>query len=286
MEKVGWNLTSTLIEKLICRCTLIAFDYSEKKPKAFGSLLFIKGYRAYYLVTAAHVLETWTNMCGIQLENKYLKIPRSNIITSISTNESDDLIDLAIIKISENKAAKLEEKYTPLLLKLINVSRREYCEDAHFTLFGYPSTNKFIDINIMTGSCSVEPLIYHVNLMPWRLSFDELGYNINNHIILNNDTYVINRSGDSNVPNVKSLEGISGSGVWLFRLILRGDYEYIECSLAGIINFNRKAIDFNCIIATRIEYVTEVLRRKFGEPIEPSDILGNKVIEELFTELN
>lgn len=270
------TIARPIIENLISKCTLLTFDYSETKMRPHGCVLYLKSQDNHYLISAAHVFDAFQNRFGIQLNEKGI-IPRGRLFLSQNKymtveERAKDKVDIGIIRLDTTAAQKISEIYThQMSLDDIEVSAPPPTTGEGYFLFGFPATNKHVDVKLKTGSIFTEPLIYHTNKA--TIDYSSIGFNPNEHILLNNDTHEVHRFNDKEAPTVKNLEGISGCGLWKAGSKVINGITEPYARLVGIVNFNYIDRKNNFIVATKIDFITEILRRHFDENIPATTTL-------------
>jgi hypothetical protein len=247
--------------------------------KPNGCAVYVKSNENHYLISATHVLDTFKNRCGVQLNNQAI-IPKGKLFLSLN-KLGQDKVDIGVLRLDEFAIKHISSVYTqPLSIDNIETSCSEQQLGEGYFIFGYPATNKHVDVKMGTGSILCEPLFYLTD--DCKIDYASIGYNKAEHIILNNDTHEIKRVNDTNVPVIKSLEGISGCGLWKtgYKFIDGKNEPYLH--LIGIVNFNYSNKTQNYIVATRIDFITEILRIHFGENMETTTVLPQENFQSAF----
>lgn len=176
------------------------------RPIALATCVLYENDENYYLITASHVFENKEikpNQIGILINDVFSLLHGFLIYT----NDKDNKVDLAIMKLADHFAKDILEQYSFLHDDLIDINHNLIAQQKYL-LAGFPvsktkiydKTHKREELLILTQASKEEKYI--------ELSFDK-----DNHIIVDIDKV---KDFDNIEPTFTPpyLYGISGSGLW------------------------------------------------------------------------
>ena len=182
------------------------------RPIALATCVLYENDKNYYLITASHVFE-----------NKEIKPSQIGILINdvfsllhgflIYTNDKDNKVDLAIMKLADHFAKDILKQYSFLHDDLIDVNHRLIAQQQYL-LAGFPvsktkiydKTHKREELIVLTQPSKEE-------------KHKELNFDKDNHIIVDIDKVKdFNNVEPTSTPPY--LYGVSGSGLWFISDIL------------------------------------------------------------------
>lgn len=182
------------------------------RPIALATCILYQNDKNYYLITASHVFENEEikpSQIGILINDVFFLLNGFLIYT----NDKDNKVDLAIMKLSDHFAKDISEQYSFLDDNLITINHK-LIPQQQYLLAGFPvnktkiydKTHKREELIILTQPSKEE-------------KYKELIFDKDNHIIVD-----IDKVKDFNNVELTSLPpylyGVSGSGLWFISDIL------------------------------------------------------------------
>jgi uncharacterized protein YqgQ len=176
------------------------------RPNALATCVLYENDNNYYLITASHVFENKNielNKIGILINDVFSLLHGFLIYT----NDKDNKVDLAIMKLADHFARDILEQYSFLNNDLI-ITNHELSMKQQYLLSGFPvSKTKIYEKTLKREElvCLTQP--------SQEAEYKKLSFNKDDHIIVD-----IDKVKDFNNVNQTStaphLYGISGSGLW------------------------------------------------------------------------
>jgi hypothetical protein len=184
----------------------------------------------------------------------------------------NDKIDIAVIKLKKESITILEKKYDFIEFSEVGINY-SIKDSLEYLSVGYPAT--YSKCNRFKSIFKSKPF-YYLTKTAKRDIYEQLECNQSYNIITHYDKKNV-VSLKSNVVNMgPDPYGISGSGLWATSVIEKNSVFYIDKKLVGIMTEwplkNRKYW-----IGTRIDVVTEIIRKSFNLPILVSNIVSVKL---------
>lgn len=241
----------------LCTCQLFKHDSGkETVPSASG--VFVSLQDSFYLLTASHVIEDWSdsNRLFVQIKNDYVAIVGKGCGTEVGKEEK---IDSAYIKLKPELVLLLAQWYRFLPYSRFLCDMKVF-DEANYCAFGYPVINKRKENDKVKTFGSA----YFMRPLPDKV-FEHYNLNPLSHYVLEFKGKAVNvKTGK--VDKIKTEHyGLSGGGLWY--IIMEFDEEKVEIVsesfLIGIMTEFRKA-KYECLIANRIEIVLASLEHNEG----------------------
>lgn len=207
----------TSIGKIVNQCADQIFKYTPQifyienenepiRPIALASCILYENAGNYYLITASHVFEyeeIELNKIGI-LINDVLSLLHGFLIY---TNDKENKIDLAIMKLSDHFVKDILEQYSFLNDDFLNINH-ELINKQQYLMAGFPvsktriydKTHKREELVSLTQPSKDE-------------KYEELNFNRDEHIIVDIDK-VKDFDNIELILTPPHLYGVSGSGLW------------------------------------------------------------------------
>ncbi|MCK6648203.1 MAG: hypothetical protein L6Q66_00980 [Bacteroidia bacterium] len=242
----------------LCTCQLFRHDTTNAIP--FASGVFVHLGDNFYLLTASHVIEDWSdsNKLFVALGDGFVSIVGKGCGTEIDKNEK---IDAAYVKLKPELVPYLSRYYRFLPYENI-LHQEKILHEPNYCAFGYPVINKRKDGESTFGSAyfmrgSYDKVYEHYSLNPLsHYSLEFLGKAVN---IKTNKTEKIRTEH----------YGMSGGGLWYIDIGFDEDKEELvsHAKLIGIMTEFRRS-KYDCLIANRIEIVLASIKSNEDEKFE------------------
>ncbi|MEE1945842.1 hypothetical protein VRU48_12040 [Pedobacter sp. KR3-3] len=224
-----------------------------KGMKPYGAGVMVILNEMYFLLTASHVVEDWSdeNQLFIKSKRGYISIVGTMSQTDIAKSEG---VDLAFIKLDEVILPEILAGYKFLPLskfrKHINL-----LDAAQYCVIGYPEINKKIDSKgiMQTGTSA-----YFMAPSKQKV-YDYYNLKKRNHISLEFKGKGMDiRTGES-----KKLKGhhygLSGCGLWLILIANNQNVYSYDYRLIGIMTDFRRG-KYDCLFGNHIEFILQALQ--------------------------
>lgn len=235
-------------------CQLFKHDLA-KDIVPFASGVFLEFGSDYYLLTASHVVEDWSdaNKLFLKYADTYISIAGKACGTEM---DKEQKIDSAYIK--------LKPELIPLLLQYYKFLPFERClfdakelEDASYCVFGYPTINKRKELNEVKTFGSAYFLKPAQDKVFSYYSFDFLI-----HYVLEFIGKAVNiKTGQ--LEKIKTEHyGLSGCGLWYITIELDEENEKLtsQAFLIGVMTEFRRG-KYDCLLANRIELILAMIQK-------------------------
>ncbi|MES2395413.1 MAG: hypothetical protein V4549_05395 [Bacteroidota bacterium] len=245
----------------LCTCQLFKHDLNKGAvPFASGVFAFLG--ESFYLLTASHVIEDWSdsNKIFVKIGDDYVSIVGKGCGTEMGKEEK---LDAAYIKLKPELVALLVQYYRFLPYKKI-LHHEKIFNEPNYCAFGYPVINKRKEGDQTKRFGSAYFL---------RASYDRVfeHYNLNplSHYVLE----FIGKATNIKTNKVEKIKtehyGLSGGGLWYIDIGFDEKKEELisEATLIGILTEFRRA-KHDCLIANRIEIILASIRNNEGEKFE------------------
>lgn len=276
INEKGLNITPEEYEKLIynpcneaCKATAI---FLMKDKEGFdvpqGSGVFLSVDKDYFLLTAAHVIEDYQDKIYVPFneeKNEAIKLGGYLVKNSLQNgqNREYDKIDIAILKLDSETVEKVKKQYTFISNSDIQVNHE--LKNIHsYWAIGYPDSLVKLNKYKRKLDCS-HPFVYTTKPSS-KEEYKKLKYESYLNVIVDYDKNIYSFEQNRRIKAIE-LFGISGGGLWYFSPKITDNKIEIKKNLIGILTTwpekNKK-----CMVATRIDYFTEVLRKEFKVNIE------------------
>ena len=251
-----------------CVCPLWVPECGKPELIGTGTLLIVEQTR--FLITAAHVTDIAVNGTLLVGNQKgFQKIRGYGKATQhVSGSRQDDRNDTAVIKLTEDTVAFIEELFVPLPVNYTDVNG-SFHSGVPYEFSGYP----WRKVQLEKTEAILEPRLYtfRVESIP-ETNYGVLGIAPHTHIAVKFDPKQVTDANGRTVaaPNP---EGMSGGPVWRFTPTDLGGRLIWTPSLAGIV------IEYisskQTLIGVRINAALEGIRRlspnlSASIPVNPS----------------
>jgi hypothetical protein len=259
------NYIDELINRELCKllehdigpytCQFLTLESGKGlRPFASGILAELGG--SYYILTASHVIESWSNDNKLFIEiegGRHISIVGKACGTEM---EKEEKFDVAYIKLKSEIVPILKRWY-----KFITIDRFLYHEklfdEANYCAYGFPVANPKNEKGKTIGAG------YFVVPNQDKV-FDHYGFNALSHYVLEMQGKPINiKTGQPEKLKVEHY-GLSGGGLWYTNIECDDDCNITsEAHLIGIMIEFRKG-KYYSLIANRIETLLTMLYQNEG----------------------
>ena len=241
----------------LCTCQLFRQDSASAVPFASGVFVFLGD--NFYLLTASHVIEDWSdsNKLFVPIGDDYVSIAGKGCGSEMA---KEDRIDAAYIKLKPELIPVLVKHYRFLPYHKM-LHHEKIFHEPNYCAFGYPVINKRKETGKTFGSA------YFM-----KASYDKVythyGLNPISHYVLEFLGKAINIRSNK-LEKIKTQHyGLSGGGLWYIDIGFDEDNAKIisDAILIGIMTEFRRD-KYDCLIANRIEIILALIsnneREKF-----------------------
>jgi hypothetical protein len=220
----------------------------------FASGVFAELGGSYYILTASHVIEDWsdTNRLFLEIKNGHMSVVGKACGTEI---EREQKIDVAYIKLKDVAIPLLKQWYKFLSIEKF-LHHEKVFDEANYCVYGYPVANPKNENGKTIGAA------HYVRPNPDKV-FDYYGFDPLSHYVLEFKGRAVNiKTGETEKLKTEHY-GLSGGGLW-YTTIEYNDEKFIsKAQLIGIMTEFRKGKHY-CLIANRIEVLLASLHRNEG----------------------
>lgn len=244
------NLVTNTIGPYTCQF-LKQNSGDDLSPFASGVMVEID--KMYYILTASHVVEDWSdsNKLFLEVNGSYVSIVGKGCGTAI---EKKDRIDIACIKLKEEIMPLLKPWY-----KFLKPDRFLHHDklllEADYCVYGFPVSNYRREngkIKTVAAAYFVRP---HQDKVFENYSLDPL-----THYVLEIKGKGVNiKTGVAEKIKMEPY-GLSGGGLWYTTIEYNGKRFISNAYLIGIMTEFRKG-KYECLIANRLELLLQALNR-------------------------
>jgi len=230
--------------------------FEQGKPsgmKPYGSGVMVILNEAYFLLTASHVVEDWSDEHQLYIKSRrgYISIVGTMSQTDIAKSEG---VDLAFIKLDQEILPEIEAGY-----KFLPISKfRKHVnllDAAQYCVIGYPEINKKNDAK---GVMQTGTSVYFMAPSKQNV-YDYYNLKRRNHISLEFKGKGMDvRTGES-----KKLQGhhygLSGCGLWLILITKNHEGYFYDYRLIGIMTDFRRG-KYDCLFGNHIDFILQALK--------------------------
>lgn len=238
----------------LCTCQLFKHDL-VKGTTPFASGVFTVLGDDFYLLTASHVIEDWSdsNRLFVKIGDGYVSIVGKGCGTEMDKEEK---IDAAYIKLKPELVSILVQWYRFLPYDRCLFHEKKF-EEPTYCVFGYPVVNK------RKESDGIRTFASGYFLMPvYDKVYEYYSLDFLTHYVLEFRGKAINiKTGKSEKIKTEHY-GLSGGGLWY--IIIEFDEKkgklVSEAFLIGIMTEFRRG-KYDCLIANRMEIILGMIQR-------------------------
>jgi len=228
-------------------------------PKPYGTGVFVEIDSNYFMLTASHV----TDEIEIYIrtgKNDVLKLG-GDFTCNIVANESErkkDKYDIAIIKLEDVTYDKIKDIYDFIPKQQLGINHKDI-KSPQYSVVGFPaSKSKF---NKYKNSIKSIPFIYSTSPEIDSV-YRELKYNKLFNLIVQFDKKNVINYVTKEKTVAPDLYGMSGGGLWFVPLPIGKLSNNCIKSLVAIMT-DWPTENRNVMIGTRIDFFTEIIRKKY-----------------------
>jgi len=237
--------------------TIQLWVVKDEKIKPYGTGIFFSIEETYFIFSAGHVLEYLK-----ENEDDHLFIKVGNEFTNVLGEiryllHEERKFDLGYIKL-DVKMEDILNKYYKSLLKTQTADLNPQMNVINFGILGYSE----VDYLEKGSPLSTFPTFYLTDLAKDNV-YEHYNFDKNQFIITNfrGKGWELNNSFSEEKSKMPShFHGISGGGLWYFKIDLSGNVAY---KLIGLMTEFRKG-KFYCLIAMKIGYVLGLISEYEG----------------------
>ena len=259
-------------QKLIKKstCILLTDDKYQKYYKGDGTGILVEFGDAGFLISAAHVFENFENLrIPLKTENSMLKPGGELFINEINGTRKEDRIDIGFLKLDKKSKIELQLSYDFLNQESIEINH-EVLNHPFYSFFGYPTS--LSNFSKTRNSFHTRPFFQFTTPILIK-EYSRFPVNANFNIVSTYDqkkAYSMKGKCFSSGP---SLHGISGCGLW-FTDPIDAIVKTKKPKLVAIMTEWAKEIDHSRIIGTRIDVLTEAIRKNCNIDFPESNIIS------------
>jgi len=241
----------------LCTCQLFKHDLIKGAvPFASGVFVFLGD--EFYLLTASHVIEDWSdsNHLFVSIKDDYVSIVGKGCGTEM---EKVHKIDAAYIKLKPQLVSLLVQSYRFLPYHRFLFHEKIFHEPI-YCAFGYPVINKRKESSGLTTFGSAYYMLPSQDKV-----FEHYSLNPLTHYVLEFQGKAVNIKTEKFEKIKTEHYGLSGGGLWYIIIDFDEEKNEIvsEAFLIGIMTeFRRNKYD--CLIANRIEIILAMIQNNEG----------------------
>jgi len=191
-------------------------------PVQFASAVLIQRHDAFYLLTAAHVIDEWRTDTEVLIPvsdgtlvpldgyYRYIDIPPEQ-------PRSEDALDVAYVRLAPHLVAPVVGAFTPVPPNATELLTEEYWRNDQIffcSATGYPASKARRD----GDAHKIDAWSFGGSLITDSTTYERLGYSTKVNILLGYDrSQTINLgSEERNVASAPHLKGVSGGGIFIW----------------------------------------------------------------------
>lgn len=240
---------------------------ADVKPYASGVL--ISHDNNYFLITAGHVVEDIDpTRIGIMIGNVFNILNGEIKYFKPSFSTELDKIDVAIWKLENEIVKELEPHYKFLTIEKFGMNHKLIQDDPRFLIVGYPWRKS--KLNPLTQKIKVKVFVFLTKNSKKEI-YKQLKLEEFSNIILEYKQRKIRDFNTGLITKGVTPEGISGCGAWYIPNFIIDPSKTPDFKLISIVTEQDKSKKH--LKTTRIDIITEVLRRDFKIQIIPSNLI-------------
>ena len=261
-------------QKLVkeCTCMLLTDDKYQKYYKVEGTGILLQLGDFGFLISAAHVFDHFEDLkIPLKTENSLLKPGGELFINEVIGSRKEDRIDIGFLKLDEQSKNELQLSYDFLNQENIEINH-QIVNHQFYSFFGYPTS--------LSGFSKTRNSFHTIPFFQFTTpilleEYSRFPVNPNYNIVSNYDrkrAYSFKGKSFSAGP---SLHGISGCGLW-FTDPIDAIVKTKKPKLVAIMTEWAKEVDHSRVIGTRVDILTEAIRKYCNVNIPKSNILSIK----------
>ena len=214
------------------------------RPIALASCILYENTGNYYLITASHVFEDEEIQPKIGiLINDVFSLLHGFLIY---TDDKENKIDLAIMKLADHFVKDILEQYSFLNNDFLNINH-ELINKQQYLMAGFPVSKTKI-----YGKTHKREELVGLTQPSKDEKYKELNFNRDNHIIVDIDK-VKDFDNIESISTPPHLYGVSGSGLWLISDLSKPKFKLV----AIMTEWHRKN---KVTIGTKIDVAIDIIK--------------------------
>ncbi|RUT67859.1 hypothetical protein D0817_24285 [Flavobacterium cupreum] len=240
---------------------------NNPKYKVYGTGVFIQIQDHYFLISAAHVFDKYSELFIFLSRDGEIITPGGTTYNHNAANRNKDTIDIGVMKLDKECVPHLLLSYNFLKAEDLAINHIFQSEE-YYTFLGYPSTRSKIlrNTNILDSTS-----FFHFTTPERNEDYSKFSRNpavnvvtsYNRKFSFNHKKYMFGTGPD--------LHGISGCGLW-FTDPLDLYAGTMKPKLTAIMT-DWPVNNRNIIIGTRIDVITEIIRKYLNIDFPESKIV-------------
>jgi len=251
--------------KVIFEHTPVIYYLNKKgRPEPVASAFALKFEDDHFIVTASHTLRNFEDYSlGIVPGARWIELNGEHAFSD-SEKIDEDKLDVAVFKLQTKTVQEIAGQLKFFDLKGFYPDHEDV-EGNSYAIVGHPVTK--VKLNHAEGKQHLSPFMYLSDLNQQDKMFANQGFSKLTHQLFN---YRRRRIYDFSMNMVQGPKpnGLSGSGLWKFSDLIEDDYRSIKYFPTGVvIEYIR---EYSALVITRINVVTEIIRRHFNANVRPS----------------
>ena len=246
------------------------YDGNKGHPIGEGTGVLIEIDNKGFLVSAAHVLEK-KDVYLLQ-ENYEISLGGKKFYTPIpeDSKREDDQIDIGVLELNTEDHERFKEFFEFISLDKIEVNHH-VTKDNYYMAIGFPSSKT--DRTDSVEYIKSKPFIFTTQAIE-NEDLIKQGYSYSDNIFVEYNKKEVQEPGKNHLQIGPDPDGNSGGGLW--HIVKNpGEFNieifenYFPYKLVGILIEHKRRE--KVMIATRIDHVTEFIRKQFNLRIPKSD---------------
>lgn len=248
----------------IRECTCQLFSIDDGIPIARGSGVFVKAGDIHFLLSAAHVFESYDGQLYAPTtlgEKNYTPIGGELNTNKIDTIREKDTTDIAILELHPDIIAPLSAYYSFLDGQYLGLNHR-LVNNLYYMYFGYPASKKQTKLKLHENKVIAKANYFPTIPIDPNL-YSQFGCDVHRNIVIEYNKRRVLDIEKKIQETAPDTFGMSGSGLWFIppqpNIPNQSPVKYLVSILTEWPIKNRKHI-----LSTRIDIVTETLRQTYG----------------------
>jgi len=253
------NENGIAVSKQISRCTPMLCIRAGGAIVPVASGLFLKYEENHFLITAAHVLNSYGDKgLGVFFKYTFLSLGGRHVVSKERDNGSD-YIDIGIYHLSTEFLSQLSSDFLFFDLANVNIDHDDAVDDFSYLVFGYPVTR--VEVNDYKRKITLKPFVFLTGLEKSDVYLNFTTIQMQSHLLVSYDRNRIMKLPSKDVGQGPTPNGLSGCGVWRVSDTLVHDVSLIRFFPSGILV--EYYAEHKVFIVTRLRIVTEMIRKIF-----------------------
>lgn len=240
-----------------------------KNITPYASCILLSIEKQYFLLTAGHVIEeNDPEDLGIMIGNTFFILHGEARYINPYLDEKSDKIDITVMKIDEQLANSLKQRYKFLSKDKLELDHNLNYDEPKYLIVGFPWRKS--KPNPVKKTITSKPLVF-AGYLAGDDAYKDLRLEKQTNIILKfRQRKVVDAKTDLNRKG-GSPEGISGCGIWHIEKLIYPPNEGPSFKLLGIVTSQDKNKKY--LQSTRIDVINEILINDFKLNLEHSNLM-------------